>query len=200
MKKRLLDYTRELIARQMSTRALRGGAGMTDADGTLDVVPSAPVTGPIIEAATWVLALFAIKTTYDSVFGTTDSELQAVAFLPRFLGLPVTLDAVWWETTQLRNGSEPPSTKAVSIEFFTRRFDPWPGSFPLPTWDEGAPYGGKVALVLREQEAISDAEVTTHTVIIPPEGSGVIEFTASPLAPADTVTELRPQSVARVRT
>lgn len=200
MKTRLLDYARELIARQVSARALRGGVGMTDADGTLDVIPRAPVPGATVEAATWVLALFATKTTYDSVFGVTESELQAVAFLPRFLGLPAVTDLIWWEGTQLRAGSEPPSTKTASIEFFTRRFDAWPGSFPLPTWDEGTPYGGTVALTLREQKAVDGPGVTTHTVIIPPEGSGTIAFTASPLVPANTVTELRPQSVARVRT
>lgn len=200
MRDRLVGFARAEIERHVNQMRVRAGRGVTEAEGMLGLIERPGLRPDEAEPETWVLAIYAEKTTHDSVTGTLTSPLQAVAFVPRSSGIPAVTDLIWWEKTQMRDGDEPPSTKTVSIQFYTRRFDPWPGSFPLPDWESGRPYGGTVTLTLGESELTEGSTVTTHEVVIPPEGTGVLSFTVSPLVPANTVTELRPLSVARVRT
>jgi len=202
MRERLMAFARERIAAHVKARTLRAGAGMTEQEGMLGlrVLPKPEVVED--EPETWVLVIFAAKTETDSVTGSTNTPLEAVALLPRSTGMPALVDAVWWERTQLRDGADPPSTKTCAIEFFTRRFDPSPPLFPKPLWDDGSPYGGVVDLVLLQRVVGGDGSSVEDEVvrIYPGVGSGIVNFTASGNVPAETTLELRPKLATRVRT
>lgn len=199
MRQRLMDYARAEIQRHEEGLRLRGGHGMTDQDGALGLRPR-PERREAAEddPATWVLAVFAIKTTHDSVSGSVNTPLEAVMYFPRVLGLPTLVDALWWENTQLRSGGA--STKTCTIEFFTRRFDPWPGG--SPAWEDGTSYAGIVDLTLKQQVVGGPGTAVESEVvrIFPEVGSGAVNFSASGSVSAGTLLELRPVSAARVRT
>jgi hypothetical protein len=203
LRQRLLEYARQLVDAKIAEKQLFAGNNVSIIDKMISLRQTGFVQ-PTEEYPDWYTTIYAESFLFTDDVQVGYFPLHLVAFKLPGSEIVNNADAIFWESTELRSGDETASKKTLQMRFFCRLATSLSSPSPSTTPFEATfPLNDTVEFVMAEWDQTASPPPTEpldfRSVNIGPEGTSLLSFSVSPLAPSPlTLTELRPYEIDRL--